>query len=66
VSETWSALAVTIQLSVAFIGSTDLKTWLEVTAETTKSGRTLAFAEAKISADDELVARRNAVVRMLS
>jgi len=66
VSETSSALAVTVQLSVDFIGSIDKGHWLEVPAEPTKSGRTLAFAEARISADDGLVARATAVFRMLS
>ena len=65
-SETSSALAVTVQLSVECIGSIDMGHWLEVTAEPTKLSRTLAFAEARISADDELVARATAVFRKLS
>ena len=48
------------------IGSIDMEHWLEVTAEPTKLSRTLAFAEARISADDELVARATAVFRKLS
>jgi len=66
VSETSSALAVTVQLSVDFIGSIDMGHRPEITAEPTKLGRTLAFAEVRISADDELVARATAVFRMLS
>jgi uncharacterized protein (TIGR00369 family) len=57
--------AITVQLSVDFIGSIDLGQWLQVTAVPTKLGRTLAFAEARITADDELVARATAVFRML-
>jgi acyl-coenzyme A thioesterase PaaI-like protein len=57
--------AVTVQLSVDFIGSIDLGQWLEVAAVPTKLGRTLAFAEARITADDEIVARATAVFRML-
>ena len=48
------------------IGSIDMGHWLEVPAEPTKLSRTLAFAEARISADDELVARATAVFPMLS
>jgi len=66
VSETSSALAVTVQLSVEFIGSIDMGHGLEVPAEPTKLSRSLAFAEARISADDELVARATAVFPMLS
>jgi len=51
---------------VDFIDSIDMGHELEVTAEPTKLGRTLAFAEARISADDELVARATAIFRMLS
>ena len=65
-SETSSVLAVTVQLSLDIIGRIDMGNWLEVSAEPTKLGRTLAFAEAGISADDELVARATAVFRMLS
>ena len=65
-SETSSALAVTVQLSVECIGSIDMGHWLEVPAEPTKLSRTLAFAEARISADDELVARDCQEFRVLS
>jgi len=66
VSETSSAFAATAPLSVDFIGSIDLGHKLAATGEPTKLGRTLAFAEARISADDELVARATALFRMLS
>jgi uncharacterized protein (TIGR00369 family) len=58
--------AVTVQLSVDFVGSIDLGQWLEIMAAPTKLGRTLAFAEARITADGELVARATAVFRMVS
>lgn len=58
--------AVTVQLSLDFIGSVDAGQWLEIAAEPTKLGRTLAFAEARITADGELVARATAVFRMLN
>jgi len=56
VSETSSDLAFNVQLSVDFIGSIDIGHRPEVTAEPTKLGRTLAFAEVRISAADKLVA----------
>ncbi len=58
--------AVTVQVSLDFIGSVELGQWLEVSAEPTKVGRTLAFAEARITADGELVGRATAVFRMLN
>lgn len=58
--------AVTVQLSLDFIGSVDAGQWLEIAAEPTKVGRTLAFAEAWITADGKLVARATAVFRMLN
>jgi uncharacterized protein (TIGR00369 family) len=58
--------AVTANLTVGFVGSAKAGQWLEVAAEPTKVGRTLGFAEARITADGELVARANAVFRMLS
>lgn len=57
--------AVTAQLSVDFVGSAKAGQWLEVAAEPVKLGRTLCFAEAKVTADAELVARASAVFRML-
>ena len=65
-SETSSVLAVTVQLSLDVIGSIDLGHCLEVPADPTKLSRTLAFAEARISADDELVARDCQEFRVLS
>lgn len=58
--------AVTANLSIDFIGSAKAGQWLEVAAESTKVGRTLGFAEARVTADGELVARASAVFRMLS
>lgn len=57
--------AVTVQLSTDFVGSARAGQWLEIAARPVKLGRTLSFAEARISADGELVARASAVFRML-
>lgn len=58
--------AVTANLSVDFLGSANAGQWLEVAARPTKLGRTLGFAEARITADGEPVARASAVFRMLA
>lgn len=57
--------AVTVQMSVDFIGAIETGQWLEIIAKPTKLGRTLAFAEARVAADGELTARATAVFRML-
>lgn len=56
---------VTANLSVSFVGSVGRGQWLEVAAEPIKLGGTLAFAEARISAEGQLVARASAVFRIL-
>jgi uncharacterized protein (TIGR00369 family) len=56
--------AVTVSLSVDFVGSAMVGHWLEVAAEPVKLGRTLAFATASVTADGEVVARASAVFRM--
>lgn len=57
--------AVTVQLSTDFVGAARTGQWLEIAARPVKLGRTLSFAEARISADGEPVARASAVFRML-
>lgn len=56
--------AVTVNLSLDFLGAVRLEQWLEVTARPMKVGRNLAFAQAQITADSELVARASAVFKM--
>lgn len=58
--------AVTASLGIDFVSSAKPGQWLEVTAEPTKVGRTLAFAQARITADGELIATASAVFRMLT
>lgn len=59
-----AAGAVTANLSVDFLGSAQIGQWLEVVATPVRIGGTLAFAEARISADGEPVARASAVFKM--
>lgn len=56
--------ALTVTLSVDFLSAGRIGQWLEVRAVPAKLGRTLAFAEARIEADDELIARGTAVFRI--
>ena len=56
--------AVTANLSVDFLGSGQIGQWLEVTARPVRIGGTLAFAEARITADGEPIARASAVFKM--
>jgi len=57
--------AVTVNLTLDFLGSAAAGQWLEVDARPTRVGRTLGFAEARVTADGEPVARASAVFRML-
>lgn len=58
--------AVTASLGIDFVSSANAGQWLELAAEPTKVGRTLAFATARITADGELIATASAVFRMLT
>lgn len=58
--------AVTASLTIDFLGSAKVGQWLEVAAQPLKVGRTLGFAEARITADGGLIAGGSAVFRMLN
>jgi uncharacterized protein (TIGR00369 family) len=57
--------AVTVSLSLDFVGAVHAGQWLEVAADPIKLGCTLAFAQAVVTADGEPVARASAVFRMV-
>lgn len=59
------ASALTVHLAVDFLSVGHKGQWLEVRARVTKLGRTLAFADAQIFADDAIIARASATFRML-
>ena len=56
--------ALTAQMSLEFLGVAAVGAWLEVAAEPVRLGRTLSFAEARLAADGQLVAKATAVFRM--
>jgi len=54
---------VTVNLSVDFLGTARIGQWLEFDTVYVKTGSTLSFAQAFITADGEVCARANAVFR---
>ncbi len=52
---------VTASLSVDFLGSATIGQWIEFRTTFTKTGRTLCFAQAFVTADGQPCARANAV-----
>lgn len=56
---------VTVNLTLDFLGSAQIGQWLEFTTEFVKSGGTLSFAQAFVTADGQPCARANAVFRVM-
>ena len=59
------ASLVTVNLTLDFLGSAQIGQWLEFTTEFVKSGGTLSFAQAFVTADSQPCARANAVFKLL-
>jgi acyl-coenzyme A thioesterase PaaI-like protein len=57
--------ALTVSLSVDFLSIGRIGQWLEVRAVPVKLGRTLAFADARIEADGEIIAKATATFRIV-
>jgi acyl-coenzyme A thioesterase PaaI-like protein len=57
---------VTVSLALDFLGTARLGQWLAFETTYAKRGRTLCFAQAFVTADQEPVARANAIFRVLS
>ncbi|MFN9498389.1 MAG: PaaI family thioesterase [Erythrobacteraceae bacterium] len=57
--------ALTVSLSVDFLSVGRSGQWLEVRAVPAKLGRTLAFADARIEADGEVIAKAAATFRVI-
>jgi uncharacterized protein (TIGR00369 family) len=57
---------VTISLTVDYVGSAKLGQWLQVEPRVVKTGRSMGFADALITADGATIARANATFRVLS
>ena len=60
------ASALTVNLAVDFLHTGKIGQWLEVQACPAKLGRTLSFADARIFADDDLIARASATFRIIA
>lgn len=58
--------ALTIQLSTDFLAVGKLGQWLEVRAEPRKVGRSIAFADALITADGCLMARASGIFKVVA
>ena len=59
------ASLVTVNLTLDFLGAAQIGQWLEFTTEFVKSGGTLSFAQAFVTADGQPCARANAVFKLL-
>jgi len=57
--------ALTVSLSVDFLSVGRVGQWLEVRAVPAKVGRTLAFADARIKAEGEMIAKAAATFRVV-
>lgn len=57
--------ALTVSLSVDFLAVGRIGQWLEVRARPAKLGRTLAFADARMEADGEIIAKAAATLRIV-
>ena len=57
--------ALTVSLSVDFFTIGRIGQWLEVRAVPAKLGRTIAFADARIEADGEMIAKAAATFRIV-
>ena len=56
---------VTVNLAVDFLGSAQVGQWIEVAPQVVRTGSTLCFAEARVTADGEPCARANATFRVV-
>jgi uncharacterized protein (TIGR00369 family) len=56
---------VTVSLATDFVGAAKLGQWVEVDTKYVKTGRTLCFAQAFVTADGEVIARADARFRVL-
>src|SRR5689334_11113923 len=61
----WASSLVTISLSVDYIGSAKIGQWLAVEGEAIKTGTTICFARALITADGKIIARASGTFRVV-
>ncbi len=58
--------ALTVSLNVDYVATAKLGQWLRIEPRVIKTGATLGFADALITADGETIARANATFRMFA
>jgi uncharacterized protein (TIGR00369 family) len=58
--------AVTVSLSVDYVATAKIGQWLLIEPRVVKTGNTLGFVDALISADREIIARATATFRLLA
>ena len=56
---------VTVSMSIDFISSAQIGQWLTVETDVIKTGSTICFAQSLIKADDVIIARANATLRVV-
>jgi uncharacterized protein (TIGR00369 family) len=56
---------VTVSMATDFVGSAKLGQWVEFDTQYVKTGRTLCFAQAFVTADGEVIARADARFRVM-
>jgi uncharacterized protein (TIGR00369 family) len=57
---------VTVSLSVDYVGAAKLGQWMQIEPRVLKTGKSMAFADALIKADGEVIARASATFRILA
>ena len=57
---------VTVSLSVDYAGSARTGQWLQIAPRVLKTGRSMRFADAVVTADGDIIARASATFRLMS
>jgi uncharacterized protein (TIGR00369 family) len=57
---------VTVSLAVDYTGSAQPGQWLQIEPRVLKTGRSMGFADAIVTADGDIIARANATFRLMS
>jgi uncharacterized protein (TIGR00369 family) len=60
------ARLVTVNLTVDYLGTAQVGAWLEIEPTFVRSGKTICFAQAFVTADAASIARANAVFRVMA
>jgi uncharacterized protein (TIGR00369 family) len=61
----WTSSLVTVSLAVDYVGSAAIGQWLVVECEVIRTGSTLCFVQGLVKADSVVIARANAIFRVV-